>query len=121
MISPYVVLAHIFLVWTCALFIAGLLLVVLYSIMTGRIDIQQLILEAGHNVSRFQMLVFTSIFGVTIFLVAISKYPPAFPDVPLGFIYLMAASYGVYFLDKGFELIKGGHGKDADQGPPKND
>jgi hypothetical protein len=51
------------------------------------------------------MLVFTSVFGAVTLVVSLSTYPPRFPDVPQGFIYLMGASYGVYFLDKGVNIV----------------
>jgi hypothetical protein len=50
------------------------------------------------------MLVFTVTFATIIFIVAISTVPATFPNVPGSFIYLMAASYGVYFIDKGVNL-----------------
>ena len=91
--------------YSVVFFLSGLFFLILWKLVTGHIDINNLINEASQNVSRFQMLVFTCIYGVSVFVVTISSFPPRLPDVPIGFIYLMAASYGVYFLDKSFNLV----------------
>ena len=97
-------------VFSFVIFFGLLLMTVIFAIWQGKVDIQELISEAGQNVSRFQMMIFTVLFATIIFLVAANK--SGFPEVPPGFIYLMAASYGVYFIDKGADLIGGKTNRD---------
>lgn len=97
------------LTWVLALFMGLIGFTVILQIWTGKIDLKLLISEedGSASMSRFQMLVFTFVVSVSLFLIVISE-PTAFPDVPPGVLGLLGISMGTYAVSKGIQ-------KQADQ------
>jgi len=94
------------LAWAYAFFLFGIMALLLWQIASGRINLGDLITQLGQNVSHFQMLMFTFMFATIFFIVVIGALPsPRLPDIPQTWIYVMAASYGVYFLDVGLKAV----------------
>jgi len=95
--------------WLVVLFIGLVGLIVLYRMASGRIDLQYLISEENTHasMSRFQLLIFTFIISVSLFLIIISKPTPDFPDkIPGAILSLLGISGGSYVLAKGIQANK---------------
>jgi hypothetical protein len=77
--------------------------VILVKIATDQIDISRILGEAGGgaSMSRFQLLVFTLVIGLSFFVVVISK--KAFPDVPNGVLVLLGISGTTFGVSKGIQ------------------
>lgn len=91
------------------LFIGLVGLIVLYRIVSGKIDLQYLISEENTHasMSRFQLLIFTFIISVSLFLIIISKTPPDFPEkIPNEILWLLGISGGSYVISKGIQSNK---------------
>ncbi len=117
--------------WLVALFIGGLELILLFMVLTKRIDLTFLISEAlpsrDASLSRFQFLIFTFVIALSLFLIVISSTPPAFPEIPSGVVALLGISGGSYVIAKGI-TVSGQSAKDGtdaasqqpQQQPPAN-
>lgn len=83
------------------LFLFGFL--VLAAIASGRIDISQLLSEVGGgaSMSRFQLLIFTFVIGISFFLVVICECK--IPDVPAQVLTLLGISASTYGVSKGIQ------------------
>ena len=100
------------------LFLFGFL--ILAAIASGKIDIGKLIAEdgGGASMSRFQLLIFTFVIGISFFLVVLSNSKlPEVPDQVLTLLGISASTYGV---SKGIQATgglkgKGGPGPEANQ------
>ncbi len=95
--------------WLVVLFIGLVGLIVLYRMVSGKIDLQYLISEENTHasMSRFQLLIFTFIISVSLFLIIISKTPPDFPEnIPNEILWLLGISGGSYVLAKGIQSNK---------------
>jgi hypothetical protein len=85
----------------------GLLgLIVLWKILDGSIDLSELLEETngGASMSRFQLLVFTFVFALSLFLVIVSTNPPAFPNIPGTVLSLLGISGSSYLVSKGIQF-----------------
>jgi hypothetical protein len=93
--------------------IVGAAAVVLFLMVTGRIDLQFLISEqdGSASISRFQLLIFTFVIGLSYFLLVVAQVTKAtapgaglaLPDVPGGVLTLLGVSGGSYVLSKGIQ------------------
>jgi len=96
------------------LFLFGFL--ILAGIATGKIDISQLLSESGGgaSMSRFQLLIFTFVIGLSFFLIVVStgKFPSPIPSGVMTLLGISATTYGV---SKGIQATGGLQGKG---GPP---
>ena len=110
-------------------FIAGLIVVVfiglaglliLWYMVTGKINLEKLISEddGTASMSRFQLLVFTIVIAMSLFLIIVGQEPPAFPPkIPAEILALLGISGGSYVISKGIQ--KSGGKDDSDKGKEK--
>lgn len=93
------------------LFLGVLALILLYKIVTDKIDLEWLISEDnGHaSMSRFQLLVFT--FVVAISFVKLTEEAGKFPDINSGVLTLLGISASTYAVGKGIQ--KSGDGAES--------
>ena len=103
-----------FAAWTLALaIIAGFGLVVLYKTWKGTIDLKFLVSESDGkaSLSRFQALLFTFVFVVSLALIV--ERTGQFPtDVPPGVWALLGGSLGTYLISNGIQQNFAGGGSD---------
>ncbi len=84
------------------LFLFGFL--ILAGIASGKIDIGTLLAESGGgaSMSRFQLLIFTFVIGLSFFLIVVST--GKFPDpIPTGVMTLLGISATTYGVSKGIQ------------------
>jgi hypothetical protein len=88
--------------------IAVILLVVIYQMLTGRININKLLTDkktGQTSSSRIQQLFFTAF--IAMYYVYLSyKDPSRFPELPPEILYLMGGSSALYLSDKARSLLK---------------
>lgn len=89
--------------WMVPVFIGLLGLLVLWKIYTGKINLVGLINETGGeaSMSRFQLLIFTFVISMSLFLIIISNMK--FPEIPNGIWALLGISGGSYVVSKGIQ------------------
>ena len=112
--------------------IAVLAVVLAWLIITGKIDLSQLLCEKDGplnkaSMSRFQLLIFTFVVAITFFLVVISNikivqaHPagerPTLPDVPTGVLLLLGISTSSYAVSKAIQHGAGTTGDDTETKP----
>ncbi len=85
-------------------------IVVLLLMAAGKIDLTTLLGEhgGGASMSRFQLLIFTFVIGLSFFLL-VTEGKGAFPEVPAGVLALLGISASTYGISKGIQA-----GTDAD-------
>lgn len=116
-----------------AIFIGGVEIILLYLMISGKIDLQRLISEPSGDasMSRFQFLVFTVVIAMCFFLIVVSNNPPGFPtDIPASVVGLLGVSGGSYVISKGIQVNRdvslqklagaGGNGNPPPANPPAN-
>lgn len=91
------------------LFLFGFM--ILAAIASGKIDISKLLTEdgGGASMSRFQLLIFTFVIALSLFLVVISD--SALPDIPANVLALLGISATTYGVSKGIQAAGGLKGK----------
>jgi hypothetical protein len=87
---------------------------VLVYIANGRIDLSGLLSEAsgapgseskGASMSRFQLLIFTLVIALSLFLVVVASNPMKFPDhIPPEILTLLGISASTYAVSKGIQV-----------------
>jgi len=90
------------------LFLFGFM--VLAAIASGKIDISKLLTEdgGGASMSRFQLLIFTFVIGLSFFLVVISTGSSGtLPEVPANVLALLGISATTYGVSKGIQASSG--------------
>lgn len=77
-------------------------LMVLIAIVTNKIDLKYLLSEAdgSASMSRFQLLIFTFVIALSLFLIVIASGTPKFPDVPGTILTLLGISATTYAAGK---------------------
>jgi hypothetical protein len=93
---------------------------VLAAIASGQIDISELLEEesGGASTSRFQLLIFTFVIGLSFVLMVASS--SKFPDVPTNVLALLGISASTYGVSKGIQAGMGsGSDTDASGNPAK--
>ncbi len=101
--STFTILAS----WVALGFIALLGATIIGLIWLKKIDLSRLISEPNGDasMSRFQLLVFTFVIAVCLFLVTASATPrPAFPVIPQGVLLLLGISGSSYLVSKGIQF-----------------
>jgi len=101
--------AKILTAWLIPIFIALLGLTVLWKIWKGDIKLQGLINESDKpdgssgdaSMSRFQLLIFTFVIAMSLFLIIINKME--FPEIPGSVWTLLGISGGSYLISKGIQ------------------
>ena len=90
------------------LFIGAVAIMVLWAILTARIDLVQLISDDNGkaSLSRFQFLIFTVVIAMSFLIVTLQKQ--SFPAVPPQVLWLFAISAASYVIARG---IQAGGGK----------
>ena len=97
---------------------------ILAAIASGKIDISQLLSEGNGaaSMSRFQLLIFTFVIGISFFLVVVCECK--LPEVPANVLALLGISASTYGVSKGIQATTGVKGKGApdvsDTGKTKN-
>ena len=80
-------------------------LAVLIYIAKGSIDLSNLLSETGDSkasMSRFQLLIFTLVIALSLFLVVVSKME--FPKIPPEILTLLGISASTYAVSKGIQV-----------------
>jgi len=97
--------------------IFGFGLIILVKMATGAIDLSKLLDEVGGgaSMSRFQLLVFTFVIALSLFLMIVNN-AKGFPDIPSGVLTLLGISATTYGVSKGIQLSSGSPGKDGQTG-----
>src|SRR5262249_33429806 len=94
--------------WTLCIFIILLGLAIVWHIVNGRIDLSRLISEPNGDasMSRFQLLIFTFVIALSLFLVIIgdASEAPQFPAIPGGILALLGISGSSYLVSKGIQF-----------------
>lgn len=88
------------------LLIGGFGIWVLVLMVQGRIDLTRLISEPNGDasLSRFQLLVFTLVVALSLFVVVVGSKPAAFPDIPGSILSLLGISASSYLVSKGIQF-----------------
>ena len=114
--------------WILAIFIAGVEIILLYFMISGKIDLRQLISEprkpsdppgasGDASMSRFQFLVFTFVIATSLFLIVVAN--KIVPEVPTSVVGLLGVSGGSYVISKGIQVNRDTKLKDvAPPAPP---
>ena len=105
--NPFQVLA-LTVGWGVAIALGVLWLVLLYLIVTRRINLQLLVSEANGDasMSRFQFLIFTFVIAMSLYIITVSHDPPAFPAIPPEVLALLGISSGSYVIAKGIQTSR---------------
>lgn len=93
--------------WILTIFVGLLAGWILFLIVTGKINLSQLISEptGQASLSRFQFLVFTFVIALSLFLIIVGGDRPAFPqNIPGGILALLGISGGSYVVAKGIAV-----------------
>src|SRR5260370_14303058 len=83
-------------------------LMVLRGMANGTIKLDSLLNEADGtaSMSRFQLLIFTFIIGLSIFLMVVAVKPPKFPVIPKEILTLLGISATTYVASKGIQFSR---------------
>src|SRR5436309_12962607 len=93
--------------WSLCLFVIFLEIAVIWLIAVGKIDLSRLISEPNGDasMSRFQLLIFTFVIALSLFLVIVAKSTPAFPpEIPGSILALLGISASSYVVSKGIQF-----------------
>jgi amino acid permease len=95
-------------------------LMVLIGMANGTIDLKFLVSEGdGHaSMSRFQLLIFTFVIGLSLFLIVVAAKPPKFPAIPKEILTLLGISATTYAAGKAIQFSRPNGGKAADAPAP---
>lgn len=93
-------------------------LVVIVDMLRGSIDLSELLdeVDGGASMSRFQLLIFTFIIGLSLFMLVAGG--GKFPSIPSEILTLLGISASTYGVSKGIQL--GTQSQPGDQTPPAN-
>lgn len=108
--------------WIVVIFIGVSGLLVLFYMVSEKINLKNLISEkdGSASLSRFQFLVFTFVIAMSLFLVVIGQTPPDFPDkIAPEIMALLGISGGSYVISKGIQ--KGAESKSDKEATQKDE
>lgn len=94
--------------WIVAVFLGLLGLVIVVLIVTGRIDLKDILHdEAGKaSLARFQFLIFTFVIAAGLLVVTLSRQPPQFPaEIPVGILLLLGLSGASFLTSKAIDAF----------------
>jgi hypothetical protein len=85
------------------IFVGVLGLMILWRIYQGEINLSRLITDENGeaSMSRFQLLVFTFVIALSLFLVVVGQPTPKFPELPGSILSLLGISASSYLVSKG--------------------
>ncbi len=88
------------------LIVGGFGLLILYRIARNDIKLDRLISEPNGDasMSRFQLLVFTIVVGLALFVVTTAGSEPHFPELPGSILALLGISASSYLVSKGIQF-----------------
>lgn len=95
--------------WVVSGFLGLLGLAIVWKVWTGAINLNRVISEPNGDasMSRFQLLIFTFVIALSLYLITVSKTPPGFPDkIPPEILGLLGISAGSYLVSKGIQFSK---------------
>ncbi len=97
------------------IFLFGMTIVV--SIVRGKIQLDELIeeLDGGASMSRFQLLIFTFVIGLSFFYLTVTSTTNEFPKVPAEVLTLLGLSASTYAVSKAIQVSGGLTQKKEDQ------
>ncbi|HFE64830.1 MAG TPA: hypothetical protein ENK14_10520 [Caldithrix sp.] len=103
--------------WIVAVFIGTIGAVIIWLILTGKINLEHLISEPGGDasLSRFQFLIFTFVISMSLFLIV--AHDLNFPNIPPEIIGLLGISGGSYVISKGIQKSTEKSEKEAGKKP----
>lgn len=80
----------------------------IWLIYTGKIDLTRLISEptGDASMSRLQLLIFTFVIALSLFLIIASSKEPGFPEISAGVLTLLGISASSYLVSKGIQFTK---------------
>jgi len=79
-------------------------MVILVEIIRGNIDLKTLLSEDGKaSMSRFQLLVFTFVIAMSLFLMVVAQNGTKFPEIPANVLTLLGISASTYAVSKGIQ------------------
>ena len=89
------------------IFLFFLSMMVLLEIARNKIDLSEVLeeLSGGASMSRFQLLIFTFVFGFTFFIVVVNA--GKLPDIPGNVLTLLGISASTYAVSKGLQVTSG--------------
>jgi hypothetical protein len=89
-------------------FIALLGGAIIWYIFSGKIDLTRLISEptGDASMSRLQLLIFTFVIALSMFLIVASSREPTFPEISGGVLTLLGISASSYLVSKGIQFSK---------------
>lgn len=92
--------------WSLCVLIVMFEVAILWLVFTGKIDLNRLISEPNGDasMSRFQLLIFTFVVALSLFLIIVGKNPPTFPNIPGGILALLGISGSSYLVSKGIQF-----------------
>lgn len=97
-------------------FMAGVGLRLLYKMYQNEIDLAKLLCEpkgtddCAASMSRFQLLIFTFVITLSLFLIIVGNTPLEFPKIPSEILMLLGISASTYAVGKGIAASNGGGG-----------
>lgn len=89
--------------WTVTVLIGAFAIAIIYKMLKGDINLMYLIagVDGDASLSRFQFLIFTFVIALGLFLIILSRNPPAFPEaIPGGILALLGISGASYVTSK---------------------
>ncbi len=94
--------------WIVAVFVGAMGAVIVWKILTNKIDLTNLISEPNGNasLSRFQFLIFTFVIAMSLFLIVTKT--GEFPQISAELIGLLGISGGSYVVSKGIQTSGNG-------------
>jgi hypothetical protein len=89
-------------------FVALLGAKILWLVWTNQIDLSQLISEANGDasMSRFQLLIFTFVIAIGLFILVEGRTDHTFPEIPNGVLTLLGISASTYAVGKGISYSR---------------
>ena len=94
--------------WVTLGFVALLGGAIIWHIFSGKIDLTRLISEptGDASMSRLQLLIFTFVIALSMFLIVASSREPTFPEISGGVLTLLGISASSYLVSKGIQFTK---------------
>ncbi len=86
------------------IFMSSLAVLILWRIVDGEIDLGSLVTDpttGDASMSRLQLLIFTFVIALSLFLVVVGQDIPKFPDLPGSILSLLGISASSYLVSKG--------------------
>lgn len=91
--------------WSILAFVDACAVIIVVRMATGKINLSRLISEptGDASMSRFQLLIFTYVISLSLFMISLQHDPPGFPDITGGLLSLLGISASTYAVSKGIQ------------------